>query len=335
MGVRNRARRWWVNRIAGSIAILGLVGTMAASSSQALSTAAPPTFTAFAQSSGTVRTEWTTTRSFERASKIQISRSRSKDVKWNLALLDGTRLDSMHYVDPAPWPGETFYSARYFISGQFTAWSASVSVTRPWVTTTTTSAAATTTTAAPTPTTTAPSTTTSLPTATTKPSTTTTAAPTTTTQAAPPAPGSGPAPISLPTGLSECPSDATTTMISLVNHDRGTQGLAPINENSQLDWAARKHSVAMATGLGLSHTGWAQEISDSGFVSSNGWLAQNIGYSTASYSPSVIESMFFNETPPNDGHRRNILNTYAHFIGVSCVFQVSNHTYWWTQDFGN
>ena len=53
------------------------------------------------------------------------------------------------------------------------------------------------------------------------------------------------------------------------------------------------------------------------------------------YSPDAIESMFFNETPPNDGHRQNILNANFHQIGIGCAINNSTGVYWWTQDFGS
>jgi len=49
--------------------------------------------------------------------------------------------------------------------------------------------------------------------------------------------------------------------------------------------------------------------------------------------------MWFNETPPNDAHRKNILNCALHDIGVGYVYlasdpgKVTSHTYW-TEDFG-
>jgi uncharacterized protein YkwD len=45
--------------------------------------------------------------------------------------------------------------------------------------------------------------------------------------------------------------------------------------------------------------------------------------------------MFFNETPPNDGHRQNILNANFHQIGIGCAINNATGVYWWTQDFGS
>src|SRR5262249_52456699 len=118
------------------------------------------------------------------------------------------------------------------------------------------------------------------------------------------------------------------------NRDRG--GLAPLAENGHLDAAANAHSLKMAASSNLSHDGWDTEIGSSGFVpGSPGMTGQNIAMRSGGYSPDAIESMFFNETPPNDGHRQNILNASFHQIGVGCVVNNATGVYWWTQDLGS
>ena len=165
--------------------------------------------------------------------------------------------------------------------------------------------------------------------------TTTTRAPTTTTTA--PSGNSAPPAVPLPSGLSECPANARAAMIALVSRDRHqTGGLPPLAENAHLDWAARKHSVMMASTSVMTHNGWDTEIRDSHYVvGAPGWTGQNIAYMTGGYAPATIESMFFNETPPNDGHRQNILSTNYHNIGIGCIVSNTSGSYWWSQDFGS
>jgi uncharacterized protein YkwD len=163
--------------------------------------------------------------------------------------------------------------------------------------------------------------------------TTTTAAKTTTTLA-----GSNvPAAIALSSALAQCPATAQSAMITLVNTDRhGTGNLAPLAENANLDWAARKHSVMMATTSNMTHNGWDTEINDSHYVvGSPGWTGQNIAWMTGGFNPTKIESGFFNELPPDDGHRLNILSTNYHKIGIGCIVNKSSGAYWWSQDFGS
>jgi hypothetical protein len=60
--------------------------------------------------------------------------------------------------------------------------------------------------------------------------------------------------------------------------------------------------------------------------------AENIaaGYTT---SESVIDA-FFNETPPNDGHRRNLINCSLQDVGYGYAYQAgSPYGSYWTQDF--
>jgi uncharacterized protein YkwD len=160
-------------------------------------------------------------------------------------------------------------------------------------------------------------------------------APTTTTTA----PSGNPPPpaVALPGGLADCPADARTAMIALVNRDRRQTGnLPPLAENTNLDWAARKHSVMMASTSDMTHNGWDTEIRESRYaVGAPGWTGQNIAYMTGGFAPATIESMFFNEVPPDDGHRLNILSANYHNIGVGCIVNNSTRAYWWSQDFGS
>lgn len=167
------------------------------------------------------------------------------------------------------------------------------------------------------------------------PETTTTGAPTTTTTA--PNGNNVPPAVTLTAGLADCPANYQTAMITLVNTDRRQTGnLPPLSENANLDWAARKHSVVMATTSIMSHNGWDTEIHDSNYVvGSPGWTGQNIAYMTGRYAPDTIESNFFNEVPPDDGHRLNILSANFHNIGIGCIINKSTGAYWWSQDFGS
>ena len=177
-------------------------------------------------------------------------------------------------------------------------------------------------------------------TSTTRPAPTTTARPAVTTSPAPTttlAGSSVPAAVALSTGTAECPANARSAMIALVNADRhGTGNLPALTENANLDWAARKHSVMMATTSNMTHNGWDTEIHDSHFVvGSPGWTGQNIAWMPGGFAPAQIESGFFNELPPDDGHRLNILSTNYHKIGIGCIVNRSSGAYWWTQDFGS
>jgi uncharacterized protein YkwD len=60
--------------------------------------------------------------------------------------------------------------------------------------------------------------------------------------------------------------------------------------------------------------------------------AENIaaGYAT----PEAVIDAFFNETPPDDGHRRNLLNCALRDVGFGYFYQNgSPYGTYWTQDF--
>jgi uncharacterized protein YkwD len=53
-------------------------------------------------------------------------------------------------------------------------------------------------------------------------------------------------------------------------------------------------------------------------------------------SPEAVIDAFFNETPPNDGHRRNLLNCALRDVGFGYYYQKgSAYGSYWTQDFAS
>lgn len=109
---------------------------------------------------------------------------------------------------------------------------------------------------------------------------------------------------------------------------------------SQLNDSAQGHSDDMANNDYFSHTGSdgsspEQRIKAAGYNDVQ-W-GENIaaGYSTAE---SVVDS-WFNETPPNDSHRKNILNCQLGNVGVGYTYLANdtgtvNYNYYWVEDFG-
>jgi uncharacterized protein YkwD len=47
-----------------------------------------------------------------------------------------------------------------------------------------------------------------------------------------------------------------------------------------------------------------------------------------------LTTAMLNERPPNDGHRKNILSSAFHHIGIA-IFRDRHGTVWLTQDFSN
>jgi uncharacterized protein YkwD len=48
-----------------------------------------------------------------------------------------------------------------------------------------------------------------------------------------------------------------------------------------------------------------------------------------------LELLMYREKPPNDGHRRNILNHGFRNVGVDIYVDAAHHKLWLTTDFGS
>jgi uncharacterized protein YkwD len=131
-----------------------------------------------------------------------------------------------------------------------------------------------------------------------------------------------------------------TAVIVLTNQDRIANGCPALTPNPILMATAQAHSADMALHHFFAHTSSTgqtppQRITAAGYT----WaaVAENIaaGYATAT---SVV-STWFNETPPNDPHRANILNCRLHDIGVGYFYLANDPNviafhWYWTEDFG-
>ncbi|HEY7832252.1 MAG TPA: CAP domain-containing protein [Ktedonobacterales bacterium] len=135
-------------------------------------------------------------------------------------------------------------------------------------------------------------------------------------------------------------ADYVNAVIAITNQERAANGCEPLTANPILMGTAQAHSNDMALHHYFSHvssTGLTppQRIAAAGYAYS--LAAENIaaGYAT----PQDVMSTWFNETPPNDAHRRNILDCRLRDIGVGYCYLANDpnaipyHSYW-TEDFG-
>lgn len=162
------------------------------------------------------------------------------------------------------------------------------------------------------------------------PTTVATARPTATTAARQPTP--------VPTSLQ---SDFITRAIARTNMYRARYApdCPQLRYNAQLTLAAYGHSADMALHGFLNHNGSdgstvPQRLSAAGYHYTT-W-AENVTWYKA--TPEDAVDAWFNETPPNDGHRRNILGCTVHEVGIG--FYDNPHDavgarFYWTQDFGS
>lgn len=132
-------------------------------------------------------------------------------------------------------------------------------------------------------------------------------------------------------------SDVVNQVLKLVNQERSHAGLAPLNLNSQLTAAAQGHSQDMADHNFMSHNG-SDGSSPFDRIKRAGYRFSFAGENVAAgqSTPQAVMSTWMNETPPNDGHRKNILNPNYRDLGIGYAFSAATRfKHYWTQDFGS
>jgi uncharacterized protein YkwD len=138
------------------------------------------------------------------------------------------------------------------------------------------------------------------------------------------------------TATSGATNPLESQVVALTNELRQQHGCPALRISPELSIAARRHTQEMADNNYVAHVDLSGHRSD--------WRAQQAGYTgiagwenvTAGY-PTAEEAVgsWYNETPPNDGHRRNMLNCALTQIGVGYATNPnSDYGTYWTQDFG-
>jgi len=130
-------------------------------------------------------------------------------------------------------------------------------------------------------------------------------------------------------------------VLAHINAARDDEGLDALRLDSNLSRAAALHNQRMIDGCGLNHQCSGEGgIGDRFSAQGVQWRSagENIGFGSAGSSNAAIigaangltDSMLA-ETPPDDGHRRNLLNRDFERIGLSVVRD--DGRVWLTQDF--
>lgn len=146
-------------------------------------------------------------------------------------------------------------------------------------------------------------------------------------------------------------SEARQYMLTLINRDRKSQGLKEVTYDDVAEKAGTEHSNEMAKLGYLSHWDMSGRKPDqrynmaggSGFVMENthiqfsGFAGGNVrGTSEFKIDPDAkvakrtieeIEQEFFGEQPPNDGHRKNILDPDHTRVGIGLSYAVNGDSY--------
>ena len=147
-------------------------------------------------------------------------------------------------------------------------------------------------------------------------------------------------PIAQAISATQTAGDFATRVIARTNMYRAEHGCPALALNATLTQTAQQHSADMAAHDFVGHNSSSgvtigDRIKAAGYVYA--LVAENIAWGQK--TPEEVVDLWFNEAPPNDAHRKNILNCQLRDIGVGYVYlasdpgKITSHTYW-TEDFG-
>jgi len=133
--------------------------------------------------------------------------------------------------------------------------------------------------------------------------------------------------------------DYSHAVLRVLNAERAAHGLRPLRGDSRLRLSARWHNLAMARANTLSHQlpgelNFARRIDKAGYHWT--YAGENIGWNSVMTKRGVVtlEKIMYQERPPNDGHRLNILSRNYRNVGVDVYLDRAHHKVWLTTDFG-
>jgi uncharacterized protein YkwD len=134
-------------------------------------------------------------------------------------------------------------------------------------------------------------------------------------------------------------SDWAKAVLDELNAERANHGLPAMKLNSKLVSAAHAHNLAMAKANKLSHqlngeAALGSRVSAAGYS----WSAvgENVAYNTSRSESGVlaVQKAMYNEEPPDDGHRRNILSKTYVDVGIDVINDSVHSKVWLVTDFG-
>jgi hypothetical protein len=126
----------------------------------------------------------------------------------------------------------------------------------------------------------------------------------------------------------------------MLNAQRAAHGLPALGASPALVSAARRHNLAMARANVLSHQlpgepSLGARITQAGVP----WrsIAENVGWTTnrTTAGANSLQLAMYNEKPPNDGHRLNILSKSVRFVGIDVLIDARTGKLWLTEDFAD
>jgi uncharacterized protein YkwD len=134
-------------------------------------------------------------------------------------------------------------------------------------------------------------------------------------------------------------SDWADAVLDELNAERADHGLPALKLNSKLVSSAHTHNLAMAKADTLSHqlsgeAALGSRVSDAGYSWST--VGENIAYNSSRSESGVlaVQKAMYNEKPPDDGHRQNILNKKFVDVGIDVINDSVHGKVWLVTDFG-
>jgi uncharacterized protein YkwD len=125
----------------------------------------------------------------------------------------------------------------------------------------------------------------------------------------------------------------------LINSERRAHGRHALRVNTRLRVTAHDHNLDMARYDLMSHQlpgepYFATRFTDAGYRWV--WAGENIAWNSDMSQAGVVEleQLMYNERPPYDDHRVNILNPHFRDLGVDVYFDDQHGRVWLTTDFG-
>lgn len=160
------------------------------------------------------------------------------------------------------------------------------------------------------------------------------------TQAAKPAPStSAPSKSASSASGYDTRSDWANAVLDELNSERAAHGLSALKLNSKLVDSAHTHNLDMAKADKLSHQ-LSGEAALGSRVSAAGYqwsmVGENIAYNSSRSESGVlaVQKAMYNEKPPDDGHRQNILNSKFVDVGIDVINDSVHGKVWLVTDFG-
>jgi uncharacterized protein YkwD len=135
-------------------------------------------------------------------------------------------------------------------------------------------------------------------------------------------------------------STAASTLLSMLNTERGVNHRAPLSMNAALIRSAHAHNLAMAAANTMSHQlphepVFTDRIEHAGY--NWGTAGENIGWNSdvTVNGAKALETIMYNEVAPNNGHRLNILSTSFRNVGIDVYYDLAHGKIWLTEDFAS